>query len=125
GQLGVLLDAIERHLAGAAEDREHSLLATEIDGVVAPFPGGHLAAVQVQNLVEFQSREESGGGVSGRCVRSVGMRARAIARAELYCLGFAQWRLLLSRACNNSPIPAQFQAPTCAAEFRERWLGNP
>jgi hypothetical protein len=47
-------------------------------------------------------------------LRSKGLRARAAARAELYWLDVAQWRLLSSRACNNSPILAQFQASTCA-----------
>ena len=57
------LDPVEREFAGAPEDREHRLFAPEIHGVVAPFAGRHLAAVDVQDVTQFLEIEGDGGRV--------------------------------------------------------------
>src|SRR5829696_217428 len=57
GEFRVFLDAVERHLGGAAVDREHGLVAAEIDRVVAPLAIRHLAPVKVENLAQLGSIE--------------------------------------------------------------------
>ena len=68
-QLRILFDAVERDFAGAAEHRKHRAVSEEIDGVVAPFAGGDLAAVEIENAVEFAAAEgdlvDGGGGCAG------------------------------------------------------------
>ncbi len=56
-QLRPLLDAKQRHLAGAPEDGEHRRVLQEIDGVIAPFAGGHHAAVKREDAIEFAAVE--------------------------------------------------------------------
>src|SRR5260370_19294659 len=48
-----LLDAVERHLAGAAEDRKDRAVLQEINGVVAPFAGRDLAAIEPEEAAEL------------------------------------------------------------------------
>src|SRR5262245_60011598 len=52
-QLRAFLDAVDRDLAGAAEHGKHRAVLEEIDGVVAPFTGGDLAAVETEYAVEL------------------------------------------------------------------------
>jgi hypothetical protein len=50
---GAFLNSEERHLAGAAEDREHRDLIEEIDGIVAPFAGRDHATIESENAVQL------------------------------------------------------------------------
>src|SRR5690606_5507651 len=52
-QLRCLDDLEQRHLAGAPVDREERLLPQMVDRIIAPFAGGHHAAVQAQDRVEL------------------------------------------------------------------------
>jgi hypothetical protein len=48
---GVLLNAVDRHFAGAAEHRENRAIFKKIDGVIAPLAGGNFAAVKPQEPI--------------------------------------------------------------------------
>src|SRR5262245_32383804 len=63
-QPGMLLDTVDRNFGGAAEHREHRAVPQKIDGVVAPFAGGDLAAIEAENAVELAPVEShaAGGG---------------------------------------------------------------
>src|SRR5262245_13821122 len=52
-QFRALLDAVDRNLAGASKHGKHRAVLEEIDGVVAPFTGGDLAAVETEDAVEL------------------------------------------------------------------------
>ena len=52
-ELGIFLDAVDRDFLKRAEHREHRAVAEEVDGVVAPFAGGDLSAVETEDAVEF------------------------------------------------------------------------
>src|SRR5262245_4907949 len=87
----MLLDAIEGDFARVAEGTERRPLAPEIDGVVAPFAGGDLAAVEIEDGAQLSARKENCGGNRWMCESAAAVDARAAAaRAELYRLGFAQ-----------------------------------
>ena len=64
----LLDDAVERHFGGAAEDREDRLLAELVDGVVAPLAVGDLAAIDLQDLVEFPRLKRIGASVVFRLI---------------------------------------------------------
>src|SRR5262249_49105654 len=93
GEPRVLLYAVKRHLAGMAKGAEYGLFAAEIDGIVAPFPGGDLAAVKIEDRAQLGARKENSAGNGGMGESVAAIDARAAARAELYRLGFAQRRL--------------------------------
>ena len=68
-QFRIFFDAVERHFRCAAEHRKHRTVFQEIDGVIAPFAGGDLAAVKIENAVEFAAAEGDlvhGGGAALR-----------------------------------------------------------
>src|SRR5664279_4985149 len=56
-QLRIFLEAVERNLGGAAEHREHRAIFHEVDGVIAPFAGGDLAAIKIENAIELAAAE--------------------------------------------------------------------
>ena len=56
-QLRPLLDTIERHLGGALKHGKDRSLAPCADGIVAPFAGRDLAAVDAQDCAEFLAVE--------------------------------------------------------------------
>ena len=68
-QLGIFFDAVDRDFRGAAEHREHRAVFQEVDGVIAPFAGGDLAAIEIENAVELAAAE-------GDLVAGAGARAR-------------------------------------------------
>ena len=72
------------HLAGAAEDREHRLVAADVDGVVAPFAGGDLAAVDGEDGAQFLAVE---GGDALRSFRSWACRAAVGRESRPLCAG--------------------------------------
>src|ERR1700722_11168490 len=53
----VLLDTVERDLAGAAKDREDRTVLQEIDGIVAPFAGRDLAAIETEQAAQLGTVE--------------------------------------------------------------------
>src|SRR4029450_9381834 len=62
----ILLDAIDWHFRCATEDRENRPILQEVDGVIAPFAGGDLAAIRAEDAIELFAleRDVSGGGES-------------------------------------------------------------
>src|SRR6202790_5482971 len=64
-ELWILLDAVDRHFRGAAENRKHRAVFEEIDGVITPFAGGDFASIEPQSAVKFAPAERhfAGGGV--------------------------------------------------------------
>jgi len=50
-----LLDAVEGYIAGVAKGGEHCLLAPKIDGVVAPFAGGDLAPIEIEDRLRSKA----------------------------------------------------------------------
>src|SRR6267142_3718438 len=81
-QLRVFLDAIDRHFRGPAEHREHRPVLQEIDGIVAPFAGGHLATIEPEDALELSPAE--GDLVAGSEER------KGFAPARLAGFGFAR-----------------------------------
>src|SRR5450631_252571 len=66
-QFRIFLDAIKRNFGGAAEHREHRAVFQKIDGVIAPFAGGDLAAIQIENAIKLKAAEcDVGGGWAAR-----------------------------------------------------------
>src|SRR5581483_7524273 len=53
----ILLDAIERHFGGVAENRKHRAVFEEIDGVIAPLAGGDFAPIETENAIELAPGE--------------------------------------------------------------------
>src|SRR5215831_12601473 len=107
----MLLDAVKGYFAGVAEGTEHCLVAPEIDGVVAPFAGGDLAAVEIEDGAQLSARKENGRGNRWMCESAAAIDARAAAaRAELYRLGFAQRRLPGWLRAHDPRFALQFQA---------------
>ena len=104
-KLGTLLDAKERHLAGAPEDRKHRDLVEKVDRIVAPFAGGDHASVEGENSVELAAVETN---LRSREALSAWVdrpRGRRLGRAEK-CYGFFRHRpkcgpvMTVSQACN-------------------------
>ena len=56
-QRGVFHNAVERLLARPPEDRKRRLVASKIQRVVAPFTGGDLAAIDIENGIKFPAVE--------------------------------------------------------------------
>src|SRR5262249_80193 len=82
-QLRIFLDAVDRNLAGTTKHREHRAVLQEVDGIVAPFAGGDLAAIEAENAIELapvESHAAHGG---------EGRGARGLAPLELARLGIA------------------------------------
>src|SRR3954471_21641054 len=82
-KLRIFLDAIDRDFRGAAEHGEHRAVLEEVDGVIPPLTGRHLAAVQTENSVELApvERHAARGGE--------GRRARGGAPVKLARLSIA------------------------------------
>src|SRR5437016_710238 len=76
-QSRAFLDAIDWDFRGSAEHREHGPVSQEVDGVVTPFAGSNLAAVEIEKAVELVPVK--GHGRSG----GVGRSAQGIAPGEL------------------------------------------
>src|SRR5580704_17383807 len=53
----VLLDAVDRNFAGAAENRKYRAVFQEIDCVITPLAGGDLAAIKAKDAVELAPAE--------------------------------------------------------------------
>src|SRR5437899_7961095 len=79
-QLGTLLDAVDRDFAGAAKHGENRAVTQEVDGIIAPFAGGDLAAIEPENAIELAPVEShaSRGGES-RCLAPVRLARFSIA----------------------------------------------
>src|SRR5690606_22953527 len=95
---GILLNAVNRTFARASEDREYGPVPPHIDGVVTPFPGGDLAAVNGEDVVELLARERNSRYRAGTDVENLlcaRKRTARLARAQSYRIGIAQPRLLL------------------------------
>src|SRR5581483_4821814 len=83
-ETGIFLDPVDRHFRRAPEHREYRPIAQEIDGVIAPFAGGYLAAIEIEDAVEFAAGEgDLLDGGDGR------HRARIFAPAGLARFGIA------------------------------------
>ncbi len=46
---GIFFNAVDRKFRSAAEDRENRAVPQEVDGIVTPFAGRHLAAVETED----------------------------------------------------------------------------
>ena len=107
----LLDDAVERHFRGAAEDRENGLVSRMVDGVVAPLAVGDLAAVDVQNLVEFLTIE-----ADRRSAVSSVAAARAMVppgRRTALCLPSRSWFLPRHPAVMIAPFCEQGKSAEC------------
>src|SRR4029077_10726271 len=78
----ILLDAIERHFGGAAEDGIHRAVLEKINRVIAPLAGCDHAAVEAENAVEFAPAE---GNLPGDDGWNAGLAPAMLAR-----IGFAE-----------------------------------
>src|SRR6185437_9864285 len=69
-QLGIFLDAVDRHFTGAAEHGENRSVFEEVDGVIAPLPSRDFAAIEPQEPIELAAAERHsvGGDVPTRLV---------------------------------------------------------
>src|SRR3981081_2119885 len=56
-----LLDAVDRDFAGPAKNGKHRAVFEKVDGVIAPFAGGDLAAIEAENAVELTPVERHSG----------------------------------------------------------------
>src|SRR5690606_30898284 len=83
-QPGSFLNAVERHFRAAAKDGEHGAIPEKLDGVVAPLAGGYLAAVKIENAIEFTAAEGDlvEGGSSRRRPAPVGLAGVDFAGTE-------------------------------------------
>src|SRR5262245_10980868 len=52
-ELRAFLDAIDRNFGGAAEHGKHRAVLQKINGIVTPFAGGDLTAIEAENAVEL------------------------------------------------------------------------
>src|ERR1700761_943864 len=89
-QFRVFLDAIDRHFRGAAEYREHRTILEEVDGIIAPFAVGDLAAVKPQNTIKLTPAESDLGCGGGRT---------SLAPAPRAWIGFAEIHRRLLKLC--------------------------
>ncbi len=55
------LDPVEGRFRRAAKNREHGLVAPQVDGVIAPLALRHLAAIDGENGGKFPAIEGDGG----------------------------------------------------------------
>src|SRR5271157_2916679 len=62
----VFFDPVDGKFAGATENGKHRAISKEIDGVVTPFAGSDLAAVQIENSVTLAPAEGNLAGGGGR-----------------------------------------------------------
>src|SRR5260370_763216 len=53
GDAGMLLDAVGRNFRRAPKDGEDRAVAQEVDGIITPFTGRDLAAIEAKNAVEL------------------------------------------------------------------------
>src|SRR4029077_16645556 len=96
-QAGDFLDAVDRHLAGVAEYREHGPILEIVDRIVPPFAFCHHAPVESGNTGKLASVEDDPG--SGRA-------CAPLAALRLAWFGFAVTRChrrLLSLMCHVHP----------------------
>src|ERR1700722_2738716 len=52
-------DGVKRHVEAVAEDRKGGAAVAVVNGVIAPFAAGHLAAIKLEQLVELAAAEEN------------------------------------------------------------------
>jgi len=52
-QFGIFFNAVDRHFRRTTEHRKHGPILEEVDRVVAPLAGGHHAAVEAKDAVQF------------------------------------------------------------------------
>jgi hypothetical protein len=72
----VLLDPINREFAGAAENRKYRAIFEEIDGVITPFAGSDLAAIETENAIKLTPAEGNLACGGGRSKLAPAPRAR-------------------------------------------------
>src|SRR5262245_28490356 len=75
-QAGILFDPVNRKFGGAAEDRKDGAIFEEIDGVIAPFTGRNLAAVETENAIKLAAVERHLACGGGRAHLAPAPRAR-------------------------------------------------
>ena len=90
-ELGIFFNAVDRHFRGSPEHREHGAILEEVDRVIAPLAGGHHAAVEGEDAVQFAP-------VEGHLM--AGGRRRAGAPVNLARIGFAE--------CHTAPPVLSF-----------------
>src|SRR5580658_1925855 len=72
----ILLDTVNGKFGGAPEHGKYRAIFQEIDGVVAPFTRGDLAAVETENAVKLAPAEGYLGCGGGRAYLAPAPRAR-------------------------------------------------
>src|SRR5690242_21424216 len=98
-------DSVKRNFGGAPEDREDRFVAAMIDGVVAPFAIGDLAAVDLEDFVELlaiegdRSRRRAGLWRGGKGDQGPSAAAR------LYVFAVAHGSSCLWSTRHDRPVP--------------------